>query len=219
MGRLVSLLAALLAAVVLPAAPARAAVAEGTEQLVVTGSVGSPRASLDGYLFSGGRWHHVLTAPARVGRHGLTSRPCEGCGATPMGTFPLGSTMYGVSTSRPSSRYAYHHLVCGDWWDENPSSRTYNRFVHRTCGAPGPGGNSEALWRATVAYQHFAVIGFNMNPVVAGKGSGIFLHDQTSSPWTAGCVALAPSALDTVLRWLDPARHPTIRIATTPGPR
>lgn len=47
------------------------------------------------------------------------------------------------------------------------------------------------------------------------KGSGIFLHDDTTSGVTNGCIAIPPGTLDQVLGWLDPAQHPVIRIGTT----
>lgn len=206
------------------AAPAaRTAAPASTQQVVVTGSYGSSQARLDTYQYIGGGWQHVLSTAAETGYHGLSDNHCEGCGTTPTGTYGFGATMYGVSTTAPSGRYAYHHLVCGDWWDENSSSPTYNQFVHEPCGAAGPGSGSEALWTETVAYQHFSVVDFNTDPAVPGRGSGIFLHDDTTSGVTAGCIAVAPSALDAVLGWLDPAQHPVIRIGTPaevapPGP-
>src|SRR5205085_183611 len=80
---------------------------------------------------------------ARLGRAGLATRKREGDGSTPTGTYAFGATMYGVATD-PGVAYAYHRLVCGDWWDEDSSSPGYNTFRHVVCGArPSFGGNSE----------------------------------------------------------------------------
>jgi L,D-peptidoglycan transpeptidase YkuD (ErfK/YbiS/YcfS/YnhG family) len=185
-----------------------------TQEIVVTGGYASHSAVLDTYQYGTGGWRHVLSVPAEVGYNGLSDNRSEGDGTTPTGTYGFGSTMYGLSSAVPTTKYAYHRLVCGDWWDENPASPTYNQFVHRACGAAGPGGDSEALWTSTVDYQHFALINFNITPTTPGRGAGIFLHDFTPSGVTAGCVALAPAQLDSVLRWLDPAQHPIIRIGT-----
>ena len=109
-------------------------------------------------------------------------------------------------------RLAYHRLVCGDWWDEDPRSATYNRFRHVRCGARPPfGGGSEALWRATTAYRHFAVVRYNDVPAVPGRGSAIFLHADTGRA-TNGCVSFPLGRLRTVLRWLRPASAPRIVI-------
>ena len=184
-----------------------------TQQIVVTApSYASSSGTLTAYQFTGGVWHPVYgPVPAALGVHGLSENRSEGDGTTPTGTFGFSPTMYGVAHGAPNARYAYHHLVCGDWWS-GVRDATYNTFQHIDCGQTMD--NSEALWQETTAYQHFAVIDFNTNPTVLGKGSAIFLHDSTSSGVTAGCVAIAPSALDAVLSWLDPAQNPVIRIGT-----
>ncbi len=140
---------------------------------------------------------------ARVGRNGLSAHHREGDGTTPVGTFGVGTTVYGLDPD-PGVKLRYHRLVCGDWWDEDPHSTTYNRFRHLPCGArPAFGGGSEALWRATVAYREFAVIQANTHPIVAGRGSAIFLHDDTGRP-TNGCVSLSRPRLIWLFRRLRP---------------
>jgi L,D-peptidoglycan transpeptidase YkuD (ErfK/YbiS/YcfS/YnhG family) len=146
---------------------------------------------------------------ARVGWGGLSADRHEGDGTTPLGTFAIGATVYGLDPD-PGVRLAYHRLVCGDWWDEDPGSPGYNRFRHVPCGvAPPFGGGSEALWRATVAYRELAVIEFNTSPVVPGRGSGMFLHDDTGGP-TNGCVSLPRPELLALLRRLRPGSRISI---------
>jgi L,D-peptidoglycan transpeptidase YkuD (ErfK/YbiS/YcfS/YnhG family) len=150
---------------------------------------------------------------ARVGRNGLADRRREGDGTTPAGVYTIGSVMYG-NAPNPGVRYRYRRLVCGDWWNEDPRSPTYNTFQHVRCGTRPPfRTTTPGLWQEKRAYHHFAVIEFNMRPVVPGRGSGIFLHAQTGSS-TNGCVSLPAGTLVTVLRWLDPAKKPRIAIGT-----
>src|SRR5438552_10408472 len=95
---------------------------------------------------------------ARVGRNGLCAHHREGDGTTPLGTFAIGPVIYGVDPD-PGVKLRFHRLACGDWWDEDPASPSYNRFVHVRCGTrPAFGGGSEALWEQTVAYRAFALI-------------------------------------------------------------
>ena len=148
-----------------------------------------------------------------MGRNGLSSHHLEGGGTTPIGVFTIGPTMDGVSVS-PGVRFGYHQLSCGDWWNEDRQSRSYNHFVHLACGvAPSFTGSSEALWQNVPAYDYFAVIDYNVSPVVPGRGSGIFLHVAKGDP-TTGCVSVAKENLLQLLRLLRPSSRPLIDIAT-----
>jgi L,D-peptidoglycan transpeptidase YkuD (ErfK/YbiS/YcfS/YnhG family) len=151
---------------------------------------------------------------AELGPAGLSAHKHEGDGATPTGTFRFGATFYGIAAD-PGVAFPYHRLVCGDWWDEDPASSTYNAFRHVACGAVPPfHGASEALWRISPQYRYFAVIEYNAHPVVAGRGSAIFLHVGTGHP-TAGCVSLPEGKVLRVLRWLRPHAKPAIVIQFT----
>ena len=135
---------------------------------------------------------------AHVGVHGLSAHHVEGDGTTPIGTFPLGPTVYGLEAV-PPLHLRYHRLVCGDWWDEDSHSLTYNRFRHVPCGAAPPfGGASEALWQATRAYRLLAVVDYNTTPTVPGRGSGIFLHVDKGDA-TNGCISLSEPELRAIL--------------------
>ena len=151
---------------------------------------------------------------ARVGQNGLSANRREGDGTTPTGTYRIGRTMYG-NEANPGVRFRYRRLRCGDWWDEDPSSPTYNSFQHVRCGTTPPfGGGSEGMWQKPRHYPFLAVVEYNMRPVVPGKGSGIFLHAQTGGP-TIGCISLRKDQLRAVLRWLRPGDAPAIAIGTT----
>lgn len=146
---------------------------------------------------------------ARVGVHGLSAHHREGDGTTPLGTFALGPVVYGLDAD-PGVKLRYHRLTCGDWWDEDPGSPTYNEFRHLACGTTPPfRAGSEALWRATVAYRLFAVIAYN-TARTPGRGSGIFLHVDTGRA-TNGCVSLPRPQLVRLLRRLQSGA--TIRIS------
>jgi L,D-peptidoglycan transpeptidase YkuD (ErfK/YbiS/YcfS/YnhG family) len=148
---------------------------------------------------------------AHVGYHGLSARHREGDGTTPTGTYAIGPTLYGLDPN-PGVLLGYHRLRCGDWWDEDPTSPTYNSFQHIPCGGTPPfHGGSEALWRATVAYRELAVVEANVEPAVPGRGSGIFLHDDTGHA-TNGCISLPRRELLRLLRRLRPGA--TISIST-----
>jgi L,D-peptidoglycan transpeptidase YkuD (ErfK/YbiS/YcfS/YnhG family) len=173
------------------------------------------RASLRLWRKSGRCWKAAGGPyPARLGVEGLAADRREGDGTTPAGTFRIHHTMYG-NEPNPGVVFRYLRVRCGDWWDEDPSSPTYNSFQRIGCSRKPPFGvKSEGMWQSPRAYPYLAVIEFNMRPVVPGRGSGIFLHADTGGP-TNGCVSIARPQLRAVLRWLRPGATPYIAIGTS----
>jgi L,D-peptidoglycan transpeptidase YkuD (ErfK/YbiS/YcfS/YnhG family) len=227
MGRVIGVLAC--AALCATASPSRGGVSDcapsPVSELTSTGtatqlvSVLAPRQSStrgtmrlwrkagDCWVEAGGPWQ------AWLGGRGVSLDRHEGDRTTPAGVFGFGSVMYGAAPD-PGVRYRYRRLVCGDWWVEDPRSPDYNRFQHVPCGSRPPFRvTDEDLSRSPTAYRHFAFIRYNVDPVVPGLGSGIFLHASAGRP-TLGCVSLAVPNLVTVLRWLRPASSPLIVIGT-----
>jgi L,D-peptidoglycan transpeptidase YkuD (ErfK/YbiS/YcfS/YnhG family) len=171
---------------------------------------GSTVAVLRTWNWSGTRY--VADFPptiANVGIHGV-GHTHEGLGRTPVGVFTL-TQAFGNQASN-GTRLPYFRAGPDDWWDENPASADYNRHVHSVYS---PGGDSENLFDAGVAYSHAVVINYNTDPVVKGAGSGFFLHVSTGYP-TAGCVAVNARVLNEIMRWLNPSDHPVISIAVGP---
>jgi L,D-peptidoglycan transpeptidase YkuD (ErfK/YbiS/YcfS/YnhG family) len=206
-------LAAVLAACVPATGPAQQRVT------VAADSARSTTAVVRLWRRDGGCWRQVAGPwRAHVGRNGLSRHHREGDGTTPAGTFGVGPVIYGTAPS-PGVRYRYRRLACGDWWDEDPRSATYNSFRHVRCGTrPAFGAGSEALWLQTGAYRHFAVLDYNTRPVVPGRGSAIFIHADVGRP-TNGCVSLPPARLAALLRWLRPALSPLVLIGVRGEPR
>ncbi len=215
------------------AAQARSAERSGASRFSIPASarqlivVTSPTYDPPGYLASfqsfqrataSSPWQPVFGAwQAEIGSGELRDVRREGDHATPTGVYSFGATMYGNEPDPGGLHEPYHRLLCGDWWDEDPYSAQYNRFVQWPCGSTPPfAGWSEALWPETTAYPYFAVIDYNEHPTITGPdapGSGIFLHAWMEGP-TEGCVALHIRGLLRVLRWLEPEDHPVIELGT-----
>jgi L,D-peptidoglycan transpeptidase YkuD (ErfK/YbiS/YcfS/YnhG family) len=198
------------------ALPAQLADRQGAGQIITVEASGDgvTSATLTAWQWSGSCWT-VAAGPwtARLGYGGLSTDKHEGDGTTPAGAYGFQSTMYG-NAPNPGVHYAYRQLVCGDWWDEDSASPTYNTFQQLPCAENPPfaNGASEALWTETQAYPSFAVINYNPNRV-PGAGSAIFLHADIGGP-TAGCVSLPLAELDRVLDWLQPVYNPVIVMGT-----
>ena len=199
------------------AAPAFTAPSNSSQLITVNAaSTGSSYASLSAWQRgAGGEWVQVAgPVPARVGGSGIGAAS-EGSDTTPAGTFPL--TVAFGSLANPGTNMPYFQTDPLDWWDENPSSPTYNLHVRQS---DSPGGASENLYYSGTAYDYAVNIGYNLARV-PGVGSAIFLHVGTGDS-TAGCVSIDQGTLTSILRWLDPTQHPIIDIrvgaAVTPGP-
>jgi L,D-peptidoglycan transpeptidase YkuD (ErfK/YbiS/YcfS/YnhG family) len=55
------------------------------------------------------------------------------------------------------------------------------------------------------------VVGYNTSPTRSGAGSCIFLHIWDGpEQGTAGCTAMEPIRIETLLRWLDPKKAPVL---------
>lgn len=135
-----------------------------------------------------------------LGKSGVTKNKIEGDKTTPEGCFFLREIFFrpdrikNLETNLPAKT-----LNPDDGWCDDPKDKKYNKFVKLPYSA-----NAENLWREDHLYDVFAVIGYNENPVIPGKGSAIFIHAarKNYSP-TDGCVALALPDLLEILKTAD----------------
>jgi L,D-peptidoglycan transpeptidase YkuD (ErfK/YbiS/YcfS/YnhG family) len=123
-----------------------------------------------------------------LGRSGIAATKREGDGCTPAGILPLRRLLYRADRlAPPPGSLPREPIGTADGWCDDPAHADYNRAVT----LPHPG-SCEQLSRNDHLYDLVAVLGWNDAPVVAGRGSAIFLHvaREDYAP-TAGCVALA----------------------------
>lgn len=160
---------------------------------------------LDVSLGRGGlAWARELVTP------GMPPGPvkCEGDGCSPAGAFPV-TALFGVSAPPGSAKLpwlqATPELKCVD----DPASQHYNRIVDRSRIDYMDWNSCEDMLRADARYEVGAVLGCNVEPVVPGAGSCLFLHvwEAPGAP-TAGCTALARDDMAALAGWLDGARAP-----------
>ena len=153
-----------------------------------------------------------LIWPCALGRTGRGHFKREGDGLTPIGRWPIRRVLF-----RADRRPLAHPSIPGssavqanDGWCDADGDRNYNRYVRHPYAA-----SAERLWRDDHCYDVIVVLGHNDRPRKQGGGSAIFLHvaepanDGSLKP-TAGCIALRPRDLQTVLRKIS--RNSYIRI-------
>ena len=191
-----------------PAAEGHAARPAVRQLITVTAaSYGDTYAVLNAYRRTGHGWQRVFGPwTARLGRNGFAppGGKREGDGRTPSGSFSI-PFFFGAGPD-PGFRFGYRQIRAYDFWDDDPASPRYNEWVDSRHASPGR--NPEPM--DVSAYADGMVIGYNTDRT-PGLGSAIFLHLNIGIA-TAGCVTLPPGELLPLLRWLDPARSPRIRM-------
>ncbi len=175
---------------------------------------GGFRAELTAWVAAEGEWRKVLGPwPVVVGRNGFAApgEKIEGDGKTPSGIFPIGIAF--GKAPKLATGLPYRQSTTEDVWVDDSASAQYNTWVKM----PAQATSYEKMLRPDGLYDMGAVIGYNMAPVVPGKGSAIFLHiwrDDGRRP-TAGCVALHEDRLRRLLSWLKKDREPVIALGVS----
>lgn len=176
--------------------------------LVTSTSVNTARVQLQ--VLNGVTWQNVNPSyNAVIGKNG-TGKTKEGDGKTPVGVYPLG-TAFGWGDTLSNLKYPFKKATKNDYWVDDAKSKDYNKWITYT-GDPNKRWNSFEKMTHSL-YKYGVVIRYNDNPIVAGKGSAIFLHMKTTTTkYTLGCIALNEKDLITVIKWLDKDKDPVILI-------
>ena len=143
---------------------------------------------------------HERVAPCALGPR-LSDAKIEGDGATPLGVFALRRLYYRPDRwARPETALPISEISQKCGWSDDIEDKDYNRYV------PLPHSFShEALWRDDGLYDAFIALGYNDDPIIAGKGSAIFLHLQKNDfQPTRGCVAIDEDMMRFVLAHATP---------------
>ena len=138
---------------------------------------------------------------AAIGPAGIAVKGGEGDGITPRGIFPVREILYRADRmSAPRTALPLRMIHDNDGWCDAPNDPNYNRLVK----LPYPA-SAENMWRDDHLYDLVAVLGYNDNPVVPGKGSAIFMHlAKPAYSVTQGCVAMARDDLLAAIEQLKP---------------
>ncbi|RZT21520.1 stalk domain-containing protein [Fictibacillus sp. BK138] len=171
-------------------------------------------AKLSTYEKIDGVWQKALSdMPATIGYNGFAQVMKEGGGASPTGIYNIG-TGFGWAAKPAGTTYSYRVTTSYDYWVDDVSSPDYNKWIYFT-------GNPSSRWKSFERmnhplYKYGAVIKYNENPIVAGKGSAIFLHVwKSSTSATAGCVAVSEANMKNILGWMNSKKKPLIVMGPT----
>ncbi len=136
----------------------------------------------------------------------------EGDGRAPAGAFAFNTAFgYAPAGSVPWLRMPYVQAESSYRCVDDTGSRHYNRLIFEDRTVKD-WTSSEEMLRPDGQYRLGTVVEHNWGPRTrSGRGSCIFLHIWSApGKGTAGCTAMAPEDMETLLRWLDPALHPVL---------
>jgi D-alanyl-D-alanine dipeptidase len=135
----------------------------------------------------------------------------EGDGKSPAGAFALDTTFgFAARATLPWMRLPYVQLQQTTECVDDERSTHYNTIVDNGV-VPRVDWTSSEKMRAIGQYALGVHVGYNATPPKPGRGSCIFLHIWAGpSSVTAGCTAMEASALEAIMRWLAPDRHPML---------
>lgn len=122
-----------------------------------------------------------------LGELGIKKKIKEGDNVTPKGVFKITRIYYRPDKIKKIiSPINIIKIKKNMGWCDDPKSNSYNKEIK----LPSKFGY-EKLYRKDHIYDLIAVISYNINPIIKGKGSAIFLHiaKKKFTP-TQGCIAL-----------------------------
>ena len=136
----------------------------------------------------------------------------EGDGKSPSGVFYL-STVFGFD-ELPDITMPF--LPVNDLVEciDDVNSHYYNQVVNRTEMAEKelPDWNSSEKMRSFIGYyEQGIIVDHNVNPIVKGRGSCIFIHNwKPGNDVTSGCTAMNPKDLTNLIHWLTIEKKPVL---------
>ena len=159
-------------------------------------------------------WAKVFPAyKVNLGVKGMASvdQKMEGDLKTPSGFYPI-PFVFGykkdIETKMDFVVVSKNHV-----WVCDTASVDYNKLVIDKEGKYKNNLKNEKLFRPDILNKYAIAIGYNMSPIVKGKGSAIFMHvERSTNHKTAGCISMPENNIKDLIKWLDPQRKPYVFI-------
>lgn len=121
-----------------------------------------------------------------LGKAGIKKKKEEGDNITPKGIYKPVKVLYRsdkINIIKTNLRKIKIKKNMG--WCDDPRSNLYNKQIKLPSVY-----RHEKLYRKDSVYDIIIVLNYNMNPIIKGKGSAIFIHITKNYKPTQGCIAL-----------------------------
>ncbi len=145
------------------------------------------------------------TFPVSVGRSGIGEKKGEGDGITPRGIFKVETWL--ARNDHVRLKASLPPITLRDIWIDEAGDPNYNQKMQR----PYPASH-ERLFRPDNLYNIIGVLNYNRDPIIAGRGSAIFIHAWRRPRYpTEGCIAFAPKDLIWIAENIEPSSRVIIQ--------
>lgn len=131
-------------------------------------------------------WEKILGTTAKFGQNGMSYDMYEGNRCTPLGLYKL-DTPFGIQDA-PEGVDDYLKVTDSMYWVDDPDSKYYNQLFDTSKNDDRDWNSAEHLIDYERPYAYGMVIEVNVDPIVPGVTSAIFLHCGENE--TLGCVAV-----------------------------
>ena len=122
-----------------------------------------------------------------LGKAGIGNKKVEGDNVTPKGVYKIVNIYYREDRVKEIiSKLKLIKIKNSMGWCDDPKSKKYNQLIKIPAKC-----HHEKLHRDYKLYDIILILDYNMNPIIKGKGSAIFLHiSRNLKNKTKGCIAL-----------------------------
>jgi L,D-peptidoglycan transpeptidase YkuD (ErfK/YbiS/YcfS/YnhG family) len=135
-----------------------------------------------------------------IGKRGIKVKKSEGDQITPKGKFKIISFLYRKDRiPNIKSGIIKKSIKKNMGWCDDPKSKYYNKLIKFPFKH-----SAEKLYRKDATYDLILVLDYNLNPIVRGKGSAIFIHvAKKNYKKTLGCIAVRKSDLKKIVKEIN----------------
>ena len=164
-------------------------------------------------------WKQKMQFPVRIGRNGLatdmqynaTAKKIkqEGDGCSPAGVFSLGPVF--SYHKMENLHMAFQQVSKKDLCVDDADSKYYNQLINTDTIANQDWKSFEYMQRDDLQYEYGIWVNYNMDTIIPGNGSCIFLHVwKDEKTGTSGCTAMQKENLLQLINALDAKRNPLL---------
>ena len=147
-----------------------------------------------------GAWFRGRKFERSIGKGGIAIKTGEGDNVTPIGEWRVEEWL----VRKDRLDFDGKAIEANDRWCDDPADPRYNTLVKGPIDV-----SSEDMSRDDALYDLVGVVNYNRDPIIAGKGSAIFIHQwRAPNHPTEGCVAFAREDL----MWIATNWQPNTRL-------